>query len=90
MAAATNCGQHLIARSKLYCRYYVGNVHATGNETWTFVDHPVMDFASGLKGGIHRLNHLSAKGTFQLFDGLCDHEVLSIILISTAVSLNLP
>ena len=78
MAAATNCGQHVIAGTKLYSRYYVGNVHATGNETWTFVDHPVVDFASGLIGDIHRLNKLSPKGTFQLFDGLCDHNILSI------------
>src|ERR1700675_4753803 len=90
MAAATNCGQYPLGRTELYRRYYVGNVRATGNKPWTFVDHPVVDFTSGLIGGIHRLNEFSSKGAFQLLDGFCGHPILPITLLSVRGSANLP
>src|ERR1017187_5086558 len=81
MAATANRGQQIISRAKLHRRYDVGNIHAPRNETWAFIDHPVIDFARGLIGGIRGLNKLPAERTLQLIYRLCRHRILPITVM---------
>jgi hypothetical protein len=78
VTATSNRGHQAIFPAKVHCRHDVGDIHATRNEPWAFVDHAVVDFACRLIGSIMRLDKFPTEGTLQLIYRLCRHRILPI------------